>query len=71
MTKYLKSRTILVAVLIAVFGALEMVLPMLNVYLEPWQSGAVTIVTAGVMAYLRAVTTLPLGARVEGGDGDV
>lgn len=64
MVRYLKSRTILVSVLIAMFGALEVILPGLGVYLAPWQHGLATVITAGIMAFLRAVTTQPLAERV-------
>lgn len=64
MVRYLKSRTILVSVLIAMFGALEVILPSLGIYLAPWQHGLATVITAGIMAFLRAVTSQPLSERV-------
>lgn len=64
LTRYLKSRTVLVSVLVAMFGTLEMLLPTLGVYLPPWASGVATILTAGIMAFLRAITSQPLSERV-------
>lgn len=53
-------RTFIVAALVAAFGVLEMT--NWNAFLDNPQAGVVALISALVMAVLRAITTTPPGA---------
>jgi len=57
-----RSRTLDAAVLVAVLGAVELNFPLLQDMLGEWY-GVSYIFIAGLMAYLRFVTTGPVGQK--------
>lgn len=58
--KALQSKTIIFSLLLAGAGALQITLPELQAFVPPSVYGYLTIITAIIVAVLRAVTTTPL-----------
>ena len=63
--KCLKSRTILFALLLAVFGVLEQSLQLFSSIIPPQLYGATVTIVGIIVAILRVLTTSPLGAKSE------
>lgn len=59
----LRSKTILFALALAVFGVVEAQLQLFVTYLPQWGFGAASIIISAIVAALRVVTTLPLSEK--------
>lgn len=63
MPKFLKSKTIIVALLLAVFGALQASMGVFTDYLTPEAYGLFTMAVGVIVAVLRVLTTVPLDEK--------
>ena len=63
MPRFLKSKTILFALLLAVFGALESSLGAFSAYMTPQVFGLFSMGVGVIVAVLRVLTTLPLDEK--------
>lgn len=61
--KCLKSRTMLFALLLAVFGVLEQSLQLFSSIIPPHLYGATVTIVGIIVAVLRVLTTSPLGGE--------
>jgi hypothetical protein len=59
LVKYVKSRTLQFAALVAVLGVLELNLGLLQEALGDWYGGVFILISA-ISAFLRVITTVPL-----------
>lgn len=58
-----KSKTLIFALILAIFGVLEMNVKVFSVYMTPTMFGFFSIGISVIVAVLRIVTTLPLDKK--------
>ena len=63
MKQILKSKTMMFALALAVFGVIEMQIKVFAAYMTPEAFGIFNIVIGVIVAVLRAFTTLPLSEK--------
>ena len=63
MTQILKSKTMMFALALAVFGVVEMQIKVFAAYMTPEAFGIFNIVIGVIVAVLRVFTTLPLSDK--------
>ncbi len=61
--KILKSKTMLLAILLAVLGVVQASMEVFTPYLSPQAVGIVTLLVGVTVAILRVVTTVPLSEK--------
>ena len=59
----LKSKTMLLAILLAVLGVLQASMDVFTPYLTPQAAGILTVVLGLAVAVLRVLTTMPLDKK--------
>ena len=62
-TTIFKSKTLIFALILAIFGVLEMNVKVFSVYMTPTMFGFFSIGISVIVAVLRIVTTLPLDKK--------
>ena len=63
MPRILKSKTIIFALLLAIFGAVEASMGVFSTYMTPQVFGFFSMGVGVIVAVLRVVTTLPLDEK--------
>jgi hypothetical protein len=58
-----KSKTLMFALVLAIFGVVEMNVQVLSIYMTPQMFGFFSIGISVIVAILRIVTTLPLDKK--------
>ena len=58
-----KSKTLLFALALAIFGVIEMQIKMFSDYMSPEAFGIFNIVIGVIVAVLRVITTVPLSEK--------
>jgi len=63
MPKFLKSKTIIVALLLSIFGAVQASMGVFTDYLTPQVFGWFSMAVGVIVAVLRVLTTVPLDEK--------